>query len=98
MGRRRRKAIIEELFEVLFDATDMFWQVGAVVSIALTVVMFFALDWVNSNYDQAAASPNLGQLTHSYGWIFYLLPIMIAVIAVFFALKSYQSFCRTHRY
>lgn len=99
MGRRRKKATTaEELFEVLLDITDLYWQVGAVVSAVLTFVSFVALDWATDQYLRASASPFLGQLTHSLGWLLYLFPLMISGIAVVFGVKSYQSFCREHRY
>jgi hypothetical protein len=98
MGRRRKKTASEGLVDVLFDITDLFWQVGAVVSAVLTFVSFVALDWATDQYVRASASPFLGQLTDSYGWVFFLLPLMIAGIAVMFGVKSYQSFCREYRY
>jgi len=98
MGRRRKKTTTEELFDVLFDITDLFWQVGAIFSAVLMFVSFVALDWVTEQYVRASASPSLGQLAHSFGWVIYFLPLMIAGIAVMFGVKSYQSFCKEHRY
>ena len=102
MGRRRRNSILEELFEGLFDvlsdASDMFWQVGAVVSAVLMLMTFLTLDWVADQYAHAATSPYLGALINGIGWMLYLLPLMIAVFAVIFGVKAYQAYCREHRY
>jgi TRAP-type C4-dicarboxylate transport system permease small subunit len=98
MGRRRKKTTTENLFDVLFDITDLFWQVGAVVSTVLMFVSFAALDWATDQYIKASASPHLGQLTESYGWVIFLIPLMIAGIAFMFGVKAYQSFCREYRY
>jgi hypothetical protein len=98
MGRRRRKSNSEDLVDVLFDLTDMFWQVGAVVSAVLTLASFWAADWVVDQYAKASASPLLGPLAQYLVWLYSLLPLMIAALALIFALKAYQAFQREHRF
>jgi len=98
MGRRRRKSMSEDLFDVLSDLTDMFWQVGAVVGAVLMFVSFWALDLAVDQYARASASTLLGPLAQSFGWVYFLLPLMIAAFAIFFGAKSYQAFIRDHRY
>jgi len=98
MGRRRRKSTSEGLFDVLFDLTDMFWQVGAIVSTVLMFVSFWTLDLAVDQYARASASTLLGQLAQSFGWVYFLIPLMIAALAMLFAAKSYQAFCREHRF
>jgi hypothetical protein len=98
MGRRRRKSMSEDLFDVLTDLTDMFWQVGAVISAALMLVSLWTLDWVVDQSERASASPLLGPLAQSFGFVYFLLPLMIAALAVIFSLKAYQTFTRDHRY
>lgn len=92
MGRRRRQSPTEDLLDSIFELTGMFWQVGAVFSAALILVSFIAVDWATSQYEKTLSSPYLGQLAHSYGWVFYLLPLMIAGIAIMLGLKSYESY------
>lgn len=98
MGRRRRKSTSEGLFDVLSDLTDMFWQVGAIVSTVLMFVSFWTLDLAVDQYARASTSPYLGPSIQSFGWVYFVLPLMIAALAVIFGAKSYQTFCREHRY
>jgi len=98
MGRRRRKSTSEGLFDVLSDLTDMFWQVGAIVGTVLMVVSFWTLDLAVNQYARASTSPYLGPSIQSFGWAYFLLPLMIAAFAIFFGAKSYQTFTRDHRY
>jgi hypothetical protein len=98
MGRRRRKSTSEGLFDVLSDLTDMFWQVGAVVSAVLMFVSFWTLDLAVDQYARASISPYLGPSVQIFGWVYFLIPLMIAVLAVFFGAKSYQAFARDHRF
>ncbi len=98
MGRRKRKSMSEDVFDVLSFLTDMFWQIGAVVGAVLMFVSFWTADWAVDQYIRASTSPYLGQSVHIFGWIYFLLPLMIAALAVLFGVKSYQAFCREHRY
>lgn len=98
MGRRRRKSSSEDLFDVLFDLTSMFWQVGAIAYIVLMFASFWTLDWAVDQYAIASTSPLLGPLTQSFGWVYFLLPLMTAILAFIFGAKSYQAFNREHRY
>ncbi|WAR46007.1 hypothetical protein [Methylomonas rapida] len=98
MGRRKRKSMSEDVFDVLSFLTDMFWQIGAVVGAVLMFVSFWTADWAVDQYIRASTSPYLGQSVHIFGWIYFLLPLMIAAFAIFFGVKSYQSFCREHRF
>lgn len=98
MSRRRRKSISEGLFDVLSDLTDMFWQVGAVVGAVLMFVSFWTADWAVDQYIRASTSPYLGPSIQTFGWVYFLLPLMIAVLAIFFGAKSYHAFSREHRY
>ena len=77
---------------LIFDLTGMFWQIGAVVSAVLMLVSFTAFDWANDQYAKTLSSPYLSQLAQSYGWVFYLIPLMIAGIAIMLGLKSYESY------
>jgi len=98
MGRRRRKSMSEDLFDVLSDLTDMFWQFGAVVSAVLMFASLWTLDWAVDQLVRASASPYLGPSIQSFGWVYFLLPLMIAALAILFGAKSYEAFTRDHRY
>jgi endo-beta-N-acetylglucosaminidase D len=84
MARRRRKSISEDLFDVLTDLTDMFWQVGATVGAVLMFVSFWTADWAVDQYIRASTSPYLGPSVQIFGWVYFLLPLMIAALAVIF--------------
>lgn len=96
MGRRKRQSTLEELLEFVFDMTGMFWQFGAFVSTVLMFISFTGFDWADEQYAKTLSSPYFGQFAHSYGWVVYLLPIMVAVIAILLGLKSYESYRREH--
>lgn len=98
MGRRRRKSMSEDLIDVLSDLTDMFWQVGAIVSAVLMFVSLWTADWAVDQYIRASTSPYLGPSIQTFGWVYFLLPLMIAALAILFGAKSYQAFTRDHRY
>lgn len=92
MGHKRRKSAAEDLLDLIFELTGMFWQIGAIASAVLILVSFTAFDWADGQYEKALSSPYLNQLAHSYGWVFYLLPLMIVCIASILGLKSYESY------
>lgn len=98
MGRRRRKSTLEDLLDVLTDLTDMFWQVGAIVSAVLIFMSFWTLDLAVDQYARVSASILPRPLAQNLGWMYFLLPLMIAAFAVFFGVKSYHTFARDHRY
>jgi TRAP-type C4-dicarboxylate transport system permease small subunit len=98
MGRRRRKSTSEGLFDVLYDLTDMYWPAGAVVGAVLTFASLWTLDWAFDQYARASTSHYLGAFIQSFGWVYFLLPLMIAALAVLFGARSYQAFTRDHRY
>ena len=96
MGRKKRTSTVEELLDLIFDLAGMFWQFGAVISCVLMFAAIAAYDWVDEKYINVLSSPNLSQLAQHYGWIFYLLPMMITGIAIMLGLKSYESYRRNH--
>lgn len=91
---RRRQSIAEDALELLFDLTGLFWQIGAFASVALLFFSFSTYAWVDEQYVKALSSPHWGQVAYSYGWVFYLLPLLILGIAIMLCVKSYQSYLR----
>lgn len=94
MGYRRhsKKSTIDELFDMLFDMTSYFWQVGAVVTILLLVFSYMAYEWVENLNSVGQSSRNLNILIESYGWALYSLPLVIVILAFIFGLKSYNTY------
>ena len=95
MGRRRQ-SVIGDLFDQLFDAlselTELFWQVSAFVTALLVIFTLVALRWVIVQNAELAASPFLGQLAKSYGWLLYLLPFTLLAGAWLFGKKTYHAY------
>ena len=98
MGSTRRKSTLEDLFDVLFDLTDIFWRVGTTAVAVLMFASFWTTDWAVDQYLRASTSQYLGPSIQTFGWVFFLLPLMIAALAILFSVKSYQAFNRDHRY
>lgn len=96
MSRRKRQSTTEDALELLFELTGLYWQIGAIVSVILTLVSFNTYTWVDEQYVKALSSPFLGQLAYSYGWVIYLLPLIILGLAMMFCMKSYDSYLRGH--
>ena len=90
--RRRAKSIIEELLTVLFELTGVFWQVGAAMTLGLVAFAILCLNWAiieNSNHDGSAL---LSQLAASFGWILYVFPTVIFLVAIIFGLRTYAVY------
>lgn len=96
MGRRKRQSTAEDALKLLFELTGLYWQIGAIASVILTLVSFNTYTWVDEQYVKALSSPFLGQLAYSYGWVIYLLPLIILGLAMMFCMKSYDSYLRGH--
>ena len=98
MGRRRykRKSIPDELFDVLFELTGFAWQIGAVVTGALLFLSYMAYDWVDTLIATAEKSPVLSAVATNVGWVVYLLPLMFAVLAILFGVKTYSTYRHEH--
>ncbi len=94
MGRRRyrRKSSFDELFDLLFELTGFVWQIGAVVSGVLLFLSYMAYDWAETWIATAEKSPMLSPIATNFGWSAYLLPLMFAVFAVLFGVKSYSTY------
>ena len=91
MARRRQSGtgdLFDQLFDALFELTGLFWQVGAFVTTLLVIIALLALRWVIARNAELAASPLLGRLAESYGWLLYLLPFTLLAVAWLFGKKT----------
>jgi TRAP-type C4-dicarboxylate transport system permease small subunit len=100
MGHRRykRKSSVDELFDVLFELTGFFWPVGAVVTGVLLFLSYMAYDWVETGITNAEKSPMLLQVAINFGWMGYLLPLMLTILALLFGVKTYNAYRNEHRF
>lgn len=93
----KRKSILEELFEVLYELTEMFWFVGAVVSGLLVIGSLMAFKWVA----KITSVNGLGWLNEAVnnswlGYAIYLLPVMLLLFALIFAGRSINTYVAHH--
>jgi hypothetical protein len=98
MGRRRykRKSSFDELFDMLFELTGFVWQIGAVVTGVLLFLSYIAYDWADTWIATAEKSPVLSSIVTNFGWAVFLLPLMFAVFAVLFGVKTYDTYRNEH--
>ncbi|MEJ1360720.1 MAG: hypothetical protein RPU43_03075 [Candidatus Sedimenticola sp. (ex Thyasira tokunagai)] len=94
----RRKSTLEDLFDMLFDATGMFWQVGAVVSAIMAILAIWSFFWIQSLINTQAGSTSLGAIVESLSWLYYSLPLILGLIALLFGWKTYQVYLKQQRY
>ena len=95
MWRRHRSVsgdVFDQLFEALFELTGLFWQVGAFVTALLAILALVALRWVIAQKAELAVSPLLSHLAESYGWLLYLLPLVLLMAAWLFGRKTYHAY------
>jgi len=99
LGRRRRgrKSVLDDFFDMLYEMTGYFWQVGAVATALLLSLSFSTYQWVDNLNSAGNLRTNLTVLIENYGWILYLLPLIILVLAFIFGIKTYDSY-RNGRY
>lgn len=90
----KRKSDFEKLFNALYELTELFWPIGAVVSVLLAIVGFTSLKWV-AEIHSARSGLLIEALSDSWiGYIPYLLPSVIFLFAIIFALRSLNVFLR----
>lgn len=94
----RRKSTLEDFFDMLFEATGMFWQVGAVVSAIMTILAIWSFFWIQSFINTQAGSNSLGAIVESLSWLYYSLPLILGLIALLFSWKTYQVYANQQRY
>lgn len=100
MARRgyRRKSLFDELFDMLFELSGFVWQIGAGVTGALLFFSYLAYDWADAWIATAYKSPMLSAIATNFGWVAYLLPVMLIIFAVLFGVKTYGSYSNEHHF
>ena len=76
--------------------TGFVWQIGAVVTGVLVFLSYMAYDWVETLIATAEKSPVLSSIVTNFGWAVFLLPLMFAVFAVLFGVKTYDTYRNEH--
>ncbi len=85
---RKRKAPIEDVFDVLFEIIEIFSVVGAVISFILfpTSLYYFGNAFVRYN----TQSTNI--IETAFPWINFVFPAFLFIIASIIGLKTWQAF------
>lgn len=89
MARRKRTSPLEDLFDVFFELTGMFWQVGAVVTFVLFACGLYAL-MVVINYQPPTG--NLAILVNEFSWLRYSIPVSLFSLSGIFGIKTYSAY------
>lgn len=96
MARRKRKN--EDLIDMMYEITEVFWQVGAVITAICTIGTLYSLDRAILNYYTPPTSP-ISQIVHnSLGWTDFLIPFILFVFTMLFGLKTYSAYKRQNNY
>jgi hypothetical protein len=96
MARRKHTSLIEDLLELFFELTTMFWQVGATITCLLFTAGLYSADTLILNY-----SPPTGLITQiikNIPWIIYLFPMMIFLLCFIFGVATYSAYKKQNFY
>ena len=78
---RRKENIIEQLYEV----TGWFWPVGLIVTLIMAAFTALSINWCLSYNPSGVA----GEAIASLLLVRWLMPVMLSVLTLFFANKTY---------
>jgi hypothetical protein len=95
MARRKRTSPMEDLFDMFFELTGMFWQVGAVVTVVLFAGGLYAF-MVAINYQPPTG--NLTVLVNEFSWLRYSIPVSLFFLSGIFGIKTYSAYQRQNYY
>lgn len=90
MARRKRTSIIEDLLELFFELTAMFWQVGATITCLLFIAGLYSVDTLIINY--TPSTEIIYQIIKNILWVLYLVSIMIFLLCFAFGLVTYSAY------
>lgn len=97
MGRRRR-ADTQSALEALVEITEMFWQVGAVVTGLLLGMTFVALRWGSTQNALGESSALLAPLMDHMGWVLYLPAVGLLALTCLLGARTWSSYRRHSRF
>ncbi|MES9937211.1 MAG: hypothetical protein ABW153_12265 [Sedimenticola sp.] len=87
-----KKSVLDDLLDLLFEITGMFWQVGAVITTIMVLLSAHSLFWVFATMETPNSSPVIAGVLDAFSWLLYALPIGLALMAFIFGRKSYQVY------
>lgn len=92
MARRKRTSPLEDLFDLFFELSGMFWQVGAVLSFVFFGGGFYTLmDAINYVPPETSF---LRVLFIQYAWLRYAVPTVLFLCGFIFGMKAASTYER----
>lgn len=96
MARRKRTSLIEDLLELFFELTGLFWQIGAMITCLLFMAGLYSLDTLIINY--SPPTELIAQIIKNIPWVIYLFPIMIFFLCFVFGVATYSAYKKQNFY
>ncbi|MGL5267157.1 MAG: hypothetical protein ACRC9E_13245 [Plesiomonas shigelloides] len=88
----RRKSTIDNALDAILDVTELFWQVGAIVSILLAIVTYGTARYVHRLNSYTATE--MMAIFDGFLWCAYILPIATGVFSLVFGVKAFNTYVR----
>lgn len=96
MARRKRTNLIEDLLELFFELTAMFWQAGATITCLLFIAGLYSVDALIINY--TPSTEIISQIIKNIPWVLYLIPTMIFLLCLVFGMATYSAYKKQNFY
>lgn len=96
MARRKRTSLIEDLLELFFELSAMFWQVGATITFLLFIAGLYSVDTLIINY--TPSTEIIAQIIKNIPWVLYLIPTMIFLLCFVFVIATYSAYKKQNFY
>ncbi|MCU7836719.1 MAG: hypothetical protein KZQ83_15900 [gamma proteobacterium symbiont of Taylorina sp.] len=94
-----RQKTIDQFIDMLFDLTDLFWQVGITIAVLSSYATYETLMFAIKHNSEISASNRIASVVLSeIGMIWYLFPIFFGFMAIIFARRAYQVFIKQNHY
>lgn len=88
MGRKNN--VIEELLELLYEATGLFWQIGFTISLIFGATSIFTLRWAIKQSQHIEDVLRIQDSLLSY--LPYGVPVVSALLCWIFGMKAYLTY------
>ena len=94
----KRKSVLDQFIEALFELTGYFWQVGAVVTVILSFLTYKSAVWAfEANTLTNTDNQVTAALLNNIGWVYYLFPLTFLIFTILFGAKSISVYLRNNR-
>ncbi|MFZ2170239.1 MAG: hypothetical protein WAW61_11450 [Methylococcaceae bacterium] len=96
MARRKRTSLIEDLLELFFELTAMYWQIGTTITCLLFMGGLYSVDTLIINY--SPSTELIAQIIKNIPWVIYLLPMMMFFLCFVFGVATYSAYKKQNFY